>query len=234
MLMEITSDPLFGMLLTIGTFAFFRYLSIRLKSSIINPTIFSIIFIILFLNLLKIPYENYYKGSEIFNRMIVPATVALAMPLYKNFHILKKYYKEILLGIGISTLLLLVMLGLIMVGLKMENEIIASILPKSITTAIAVGVTEKMNGLPSITVVVVIICGNIGAIFGEIIFKWFKIDNPIAQGISLGTTSHAIGTSKAVELGEVQGSMSGLAIIITGIFTVIFAPVVYALLMLLK
>ncbi|CAM3149237.1 LrgB family protein [Streptobacillus ratti] len=234
MFFELTKDPLFGMFLTMAAFIFFRMLSVRFKSFILNPTIFSIIFIIVFLNLLEIPYENYYKGSEIFNRMIVPATVALAVPLYKNFHVLKKYYKEILLGIGISTLLLLIILGLIMIILNMEEKIIASVLPKSITTAIAIGVSEKINGLPSITVVAVIICGNIGAIFGELIFKWFKIEHPIAQGISLGTTSHAIGTSKAVELGEIQGSMSGLAIIITGIFTVLLAPLVYALLILLK
>lgn len=175
----------------------------------------------------NIPYENYFKGAEILNRMIVPATVALAMPLYKNFHLLKKYYKQILTGIGISTLLLTFLLGLIMAVIKIDSQILASILPKSVTTAIAVGVSEKINGITSITIITVIVCGNIGAIFGESVFKMFNITNPIAQGISLGTTSHAIGTSKAIEMGEVQGSMSGLAIIITGLFTVLIVPIIY-------
>lgn len=227
MLFELTNDPLFGLLLTLLVYILFKKISEKVKLSLLNPIVLSIVLIIIILRMFNIPYENYFKGAEILNRMIVPATVALAMPLYKNFHLLKKYYKQILTGIGISTLLLTFLLGLIMAVIKIDSQILASILPKSVTTAIAVGVSEKINGITSITIITVIVCGNIGAIFGESVFKMFNITNPIAQGISLGTTSHAIGTSKAIEMGEVQGSMSGLAIIITGLFTVLIVPIIY-------
>ena len=226
-LMELTKDPLFGMFLTLITFVLFKKLSDKVKSSLLNPLVLSLIFIIVFLETFKIPYENYYNGAEIFNTMIIPATVALAIPLYKNFNLLKKYYKEILFSIGFSTLVLTSLLAVSMALLDVDKEILSSVLPKSVTTAIAVGVSEQIQGIQAITIIMVIICGNIGAVFGELIFDIFHIHHPIAQGISLGTTSHAVGTSKAIELGEIQGSMSGLAIIVTGLFTVGLAPVIY-------
>lgn len=226
-LMELTKDPLFGMFLTLITFVLFKKLSDKVKSSLLNPLVLSLIFIIVFLETFKIPYENYYNGAEIFNTMIIPATVALAIPLYKNFNLLKKYYKEILFSIGFSTLVLTSLLAISMAILDVDKEILSSVLPKSVTTAIAVGVSEQIQGIQAITIIMVIICGNIGAVFGELIFDIFHIHHPIAQGISLGTTSHAVGTSKAIELGEIQGSMSGLAIIVTGLFTVGLAPIIY-------
>jgi lrgB family protein len=225
--MELTKDPLFGMFLTLITFVLFKKLSDKVKSSLLNPLVLSLIFIIVFLETFKIPYENYYNGAEIFNTMIIPATVALAIPLYKNFNLLKKYYKEILFSIGFSTLVLTSLLAISMALLDVDKEILSSVLPKSVTTAIAVGVSEQIQGIQAITIIMVIICGNIGAVFGELIFDIFHIHHPIAQGISLGTTSHAVGTSKAIELGEIQGSMSGLAIIVTGLFTVGLAPIIY-------
>ena len=226
-LMELTKDPLFGMFLTLITFVLFKKLSDKVKSSLLNPLVLSLMFIIVFLETFKIPYENYYNGAEIFNTMIIPATVALAIPLYKNFNLLKKYYKEILFSIGFSTLVLTSLLAISMALLDVDKEILSSVLPKSVTTAIAVGVSEQIQGIQAITIIMVIICGNIGAVFGELIFDIFHIHHPIAQGISLGTTSHAVGTSKAIELGEIQGSMSGLAIIVTGLFTVGLAPIIY-------
>ena len=226
-IMELTKDPLFGMFLTLITFVLFKKLSDKVKSSLLNPLVLSLIFIIVFLETFKIPYENYYNGAEIFNTMIIPATVALAIPLYKNFNLLKKYYKEILFSIGFSTLVLTSLLAISMALLDVDKEILSSVLPKSVTTAIAVGVSEQIQGIQAITIIMVIICGNIGAVFGELIFDIFHIHHPIAQGISLGTTSHAVGTSKAIELGEIQGSMSGLAIIVTGLFTVGLAPIIY-------
>lgn len=230
-LIELTKDPLFGMFLTLIIFILSRKFCKKINISIFNPLVVSMIFIIAFLEIFKIPYDNYYIGAEIFNRLIIPATVALAIPLYKNFDLLKKHYKEILFSIGFSTFILTTLLGLSMALLDINQEILASVLPKSVTTAIAVGVSEQIQGIQAITVVMVIICGNIGAIFGEMIFKIFKIHHPIAQGISLGATSHAVGTSKALEMGEIQGSMSGLAIIVTGLFTVGLAPIIHTILL---
>lgn len=226
-MLEITNEALFGMLLTSFLYIISKKINEKFKLALLNPIVLTMLIIITILKLFNIPYENYYKGAEIYNRLIVPATVSLAIPLYKNYDLLKKYAKEILLSIGIMTLVLLFLLAFMMAIFNIELNILASVLPKSVTTAIAVGITEKLNGIPSITIIMVIICGTIGALFGESIFKIFNIKNTIAQGISLGVSSHAIGTSKALELGELQGAMSGLAIIITGIFTVVFSPIVY-------
>ena len=174
-LMELTKDPLFGMFLTLITFVLFKKLSDKVKSSLLNPLVLSLIFIIVFLETFKIPYENYYNGAEIFNTMIIPATVALAIPLYKNFNLLKKYYKEILFSIGFSTLVLTSLLAISMALLDVDKEILSSVLPKSVTTAIAVGVSEQIQGIQAITIIMVIICGNIGAVFGELIFDLFHI-----------------------------------------------------------
>lgn len=224
---NLTSDPLFGLILTALVYIIIKKISEKFKMSLLNPIIFSIITIIIILKVFRINYYDYYKGAEILNRLIIPATVALAVPLYNNFHILKKYYKQILFSIFFSSLILTFVSGYIMKFYNLENHIIASMLPKTVTTAIAIGISEKINGIASITVIVVIICGNIGALFGEYIFRLFKIENKIAKGIALGSTSHAVGTSKAIEMGEVEGSMSGLAIIITGIFIVFIVPLVY-------
>lgn len=214
-------DPLFGMFITLFFFCFFRYICNKFNIKTLNPLILSIITIILLLKIFNLNYDDYLKGAKLFNILIVPATVALAIPLYKNFSILKKYYKEILISIGVSTFILTFLVGILVSVLKIDQSLLASILPKSVTTAIAVGVSEQIQGIEAITVIIVIISGNIGALFAEPIFKLFKIKHPIAQGISLGTTSHAVGTTKALELEKFKVSMSGLAIIITGIFVVI-------------
>ena len=156
-LIELTKDPLFGMFLTLIIFILSRKFCKKINISIFNPLVVSMIFIIAFLEIFKIPYDNYYIGAEIFNRLIIPATVALAIPLYKNFDLLKKHYKEILFSIGFSTFILTTLLGLSMALLDINQEILASVLPKSVTTAIAVGVSEQIQGIQAITVVMVII-----------------------------------------------------------------------------
>lgn len=221
---ELTSNPMFGLILSMAVYLIALALFKKFPFPLLNPLIVSIAVIILILVVCKIPYENYYIGGQMLNVLITPATVALAIPLYKTFHLLKKHAKSISIGIITGSLLGTFLTGVFAVLLGVGQKIIVSIMPKSVTTAIALGITEKMGGVTAVTLVMVIFTGVIGAIIGPSVLKWFKITDPVAQGIALGSSAHAIGTSKALEMGRVQGAMAGLAIGVTGIVTVFAAP----------
>jgi putative effector of murein hydrolase len=166
----------------------------------------------------------YEPGGEMIIFFLGPATVALAVPLYKRWQILRENFVPIIIGIvlgstaGIGSILLL---GKIM---KLDNLMISSLLPKSTTSPIAIEISGLLGGNQSLTVSFVIITGIIGYIFAERILKLFRVTDPVAKGIAIGTTSHAVGTAKAMELGEVEGAMSSLAISVTGIVTVLMVP----------
>ncbi len=156
--------------------------------------------------------------------MISPATVALAIPLYRSIHLLKKHFKSILIGITIGSVFNIGLTFLFAVMFKLDKTLIASLIPESVTTAIALDISKQIGGISAITVLAVIVTGNLGPLLGPTLMKIGRIDDEVAQGLALGTTAHAIGTGKAMEMGEVQGAMSGLAIVIAGIVTVIVAP----------
>ncbi|AOA00180.1 LrgB family protein [Carnobacterium divergens] len=221
---ELTSNPMFGLILSIamylGALAIFK----RFPFPLLNPLVLATIFIILFLKITKIPYENYYKGGEILNILITPATVALGIPLYNTFHLLKKHVRSIMTGILLGTITSTFFTGILAVLFHLKKDIMVSIMPKSVTTAIALGISEKMHGIATVTLVIVIITGIIGSIIGPSILKALKVTDPVAQGVALGSAAHAIGTSRALELGPIEGAMSGLAIGVTGVVTVFVAP----------
>ena len=161
------------------------------------------------------------------NYLLTPVTVCLAVPLYEQLEALKKNWKAIIFGIVSGVLAsMLGVLGLAFL-FKMTHEEYVSLLPKSITTAIGMGVSEELGGYVSVTVIVIILTGVCGNILAELVFKLFKIEEPIAKGIGCGSASHAIGTAKAMELGEVEGAMSSLSIVVSGLITV-FAAVLFA------
>ena len=192
---------------------------------IFNSLLISIILIILFLKITNIPYENFKIGADIINFMLGPVTVVLAVPLYRQFDLFKKHFKEILAGIisGVITSFIVIM---IIGNLTSTNsEIIYSILPKSITTPMGVSLTNSLGGIPAITIVCIISTGIFGNILGEIILKLGKIKHPVSKGIAIGTASHAMGTSKALQMGEIEGAMSSLSIGICGVLTVIIVPI---------
>lgn len=161
--------------------------------------------------------------------MIAPATVALAIPLYKNLHLLKKHYNPIITGIILGNTVNCVLLAYICKLFNYENSITASFMTKSVTTAIAIGVSESMGAFPSITVILVVITGITGGVFGFSIFKLLNITDDVSIGIGLGSASHAMGTSKAAEYSEAAGAMAGLSICLTGIYVMIIAPIVFNL-----
>ena len=224
-----TNNILFGIILTLVVFIAARYLSKTTGSTLLNPLLISSIVVILILLALNIPYENYNKGGAFFTYLIGPATVSLAIPLYKNLDTLKKNTKIILVGVLSAILIHFVVIAILAIVLNVDPEITYSMIPKSITTAFAKDVSVNLGGIEIITIAVVIVTGIFGAAMSETINKLLKVDDDIAIGMALGSSAHAIGTSKAVENNEIQATFSSLALILTGIMTVLLSPLFAAL-----
>lgn len=197
----------------------------KFKYAFLNPLLISIIFVIGVVMLCEVDYESYENSAQYLSYLLTPATVCLAVPLYQQMTLLKKNLAAVACGIlaGVLASLGSVLLLAFLFGL--EHDVYVTLLPKSITTAIGMGVSEELGGLVTITVAVIIVTGVIGNVIGEAVCKLFRIYEPIAKGLALGTSSHAIGTAKALEMGEVEGAMSSLAIAVAGLLTVIGASV---------
>lgn len=201
------------------------YLKKKLNVGLFNPLLISIAVTIIFLVLSHIDYDAYNEGAMYLSWLLTPATVCLAIPLYEEFELLKSNVRAVMCGIisGVLTSLITILVLALFFGLTHEEYV--TLLPKSITTAIGMGVSEELGGYVTITVAVIIITGVIGNILTEFICKIFRIEEPIAKGIAIGSAAHAIGTAKAMEIGEVEGAMSSLSIAVAGILTVVGASV---------
>lgn len=224
--MQIFSSPIFGIFLTIITFVIGYEIQTKLNMKFLSPMITSSVLIIGFLLIFKVPYSSYKNGADILTFFVAPATVVLAIPLYKNLNIINKYFVPILIGclIGISVGAIT---GLILCNIfGINRDILLSMLPKSVTSAIGYEISKKIGAVMEITMVFIVFCGIVGYVFAEFIFKIFKIDNKIARGVALGSCSHVLGTAKAMELGEVEGSISTVSISISGILAVILIPLI--------
>ncbi|QII82540.1 LrgB family protein [Jeotgalibaca arthritidis] len=218
------ASPYLWVSLTAGFYLIAAQLHKKWPIPLFNPLLFSIVVIIALLLITKIPYETYQSGGSLIATFVTPATVALAIKLEKNFIYLKKNYIAILSGIVSGVVihtLMIIGFGLLF---KFDVEMASTLFPKSITTAIAVGVSESLGGIVSLTVAVVVFTGIVGAVIGPTLFRLTKITDPVAQGVAFGSSAHAMGTAKAIEIGEVQGAMSGLSIVVTGIVVVVLAP----------
>ena len=231
MLSQLTNNPLFGLILSIGMFLVAKLIAKKLKHPVFNPLIVAMILVIIFLKVTHISYEHYYQGGQILNMLIAPATVALAIPLYKSFHLLQHHARSIMVGIMVGTFFSTFLTGILAIVFRLDHSLTASLMPKSVTTAIAIDSADKMKGVPTVTLIVVIVTGIIGAIISPTILKICRIEEPVAKGIAIGSSAHAIGTTKAMELGEVEGAMSGLAIGVTGLVTVFVAPLMMRFIM---
>ena len=201
------------------------YLKKKLNVGLFNPLLISIAVTIIFLVLAHIDYNAYNEGARYLSWLLTPATVCLAIPLYEEFELLKSNVRAVMCGIisGVLTSLITILVLALFFGLTHEEYV--TLLPKSITTSIGMGVSEELGGYVTITVAVIIITGVIGNILAEFICKIFRIEEPIAKGIAIGSAAHAIGTAKAMEIGEVEGAMSSLSIAVAGILTVVGASV---------
>ena len=221
---EIINNSLFlGAALSLIAYEIGLLMKHKWKLAIFNPTLISVIAIIGVLNIFKIDYEKYNEGAKYISYFLTPATVCLAVPLYEQLELLKKNLKAVAAGITAGVV---ASLGGVFVLAKLfglSQELYVTMLPKSITTAIGMGISEELGGIGTITVAV--ITGILGNVFAEAICTMFHITEPIAVGLAIGTSSHALGTAKAIELGEVEGAMSGLAIAVAGLMTVVGASV---------
>ncbi len=221
----ILNSMYFGIALSILTY--FIASKIRAKTGLefLNPLFLTIVLIIIFLVSFKIEYEAYNSSAKYLSYLLTPATVCLAVPLYKQLNLLRKNIKAVIIGItvGVITSLGSIFLLSFLFGLNHAQYI--SLLPKSVTTAIGVGISEELGGIPSITIAAIVLTGNLGNLLAEWICKLFKIKEPIAVGLAIGTSSHALGTTKALEIGEIEGAMSSLSIAVAGLLTVVFASI---------
>lgn len=220
---EIFNTPYFGISLTIIAFLIGQKIQKKTGLLICNPLIIAVVIIVGILLILKIPYESYQQGGSIINMFLAPATACLAVSIYNKIQILKENWLPILVGCACGSLASMASVYAMCKLFRLDDAITAAMLPKSLTTPIAVSVAESLGGVSSITVVVVIFTGILGSIFAPTLIKVFRVNDPMTAGLSIGACSHAIGTSKALQIGEIEGAMSGLAIGICGIFTVIFS-----------
>lgn len=215
----------FGVMLSLVAYGIGFELKRKFKLAIFNPLLIAIILVMVVLVSFHIDYDVYNEGAVYISYLLTPATVCLAVPLYEQFELLKKNWKALLIGILSGCIASMGSILAMTVIFSLSHEEYVSFLPKSITTAIGMGVSEELGGYVSITVAVIIITGVLGNMIGENILKLFRITNPIAKGVAIGTASHAIGTAKAMEIGEIEGAMSSLSIVVSGIITVIGASI---------
>jgi predicted murein hydrolase (TIGR00659 family) len=210
----------FGVLLSLGSYFLGMLLKKKLKKGIFNPLLIATVVTILALLVLRVDYDSYYAGAKYLSYLLTPATICLAVPLYEQFALLRQNYKAILLGIFAGVVTSLCTIFLLSLLFRLGHTDYVTLLPKSITTAIGMGVSEELGGYVPLTVAVILITGVLGNVLAETVLKLFRITNPMAKGVAIGTASHAIGTTKAMELGEVEGAMSSLSILVAGLLTV--------------
>lgn len=226
MIKEVCAHPLFGILLTVLCYELALALYKKVKLVIFTPFFVAEVLLISVLLIFNIDYETYNIGGQVITMFVSPLTIILAIPLYLQLKVLKENGVIIIIGILAGCLTALFsMLGFAYL-FDMDPVLFASLLPKSVTTAIAVEVGASLGGIPALSALAVMIAGITGAMLAPILAKIFRIKNEVAIGLAIGTSSHALGTSKAIELGETQGAMSSLSIGIAGIITVFLAPLV--------
>jgi len=220
----LTDSALFGVVISLLAFQIGIFVRKKTGISVLSPLVTATAVIIIFLIATDIDYDTYNEGASFLRYFLTPATVCLAVPLYQKLEMLKKNFMAIILGIISGVFISAFSILAMCLILNFDHQMYVTLLPKSVTTAIGISVSEELGGIIALTTVAIVITGNIGGMFAEIIFKVFRIKEPISKGLALGTGSHVMGTSKALEIGEVEGAMGSLAIAVAGIITVIVLP----------
>lgn len=221
----VLSSATFGVVISFLGYWLGLELKKRFKAGIFNPLLIAIVLVIAVLKIFRIDYSSYNASAKYISYLLTPATVCLAVPLYTQLEKLKQNFFAILCALtaGVLTSLISVMALSALFGLSHQEYV--TLLPKSITTAIGMGVSEELGGHVSITVAAIILTGILGNVAGDFVCRLFRITEPIAKGLGIGAASHAIGTARAMEWGELEGAMSSLAIVVSGLLTVVGASV---------
>lgn len=215
----------FGVMISLAAYEIGVWIKKKINIVLFNPLLVAIVITMLVLVFCDIEYETYYAGAQYLSYLLTPTTVCLAIPLYEQMELLKGNWKAILSGIcsGVLTSLVSVLALSALMGLSHQEYV--TLLPKSVTTAIGMSVSEELGGYVSITVATIVITGIFGNMIAEMVCRIFRIEEPIAKGIAIGSSAHAMGTTKAMEMGEVEGAMSGLSIAVSGLLTVVGATI---------
>ncbi|MCD4822706.1 MAG: LrgB family protein [Methanococcoides sp.] len=224
-------SPVFGIGISIITFYAGNLLYKKTGSLLLNPLVLSMLMIIGLLLSLHITFDDYNRGGQYISFFLGPATVILAVPLYKKISLLKENVIPILAGISVGSAAGIVSIIVMCRMFGLDELLSLSMIPKSVTTPIGIEISRQLGGMPSITVAAIVFTGIAGVLLGPLVCKLFRINDKVAVGIAIGTSSHALGTTKAVEMGETEGAMSGMAIGIAGLVTVFLAPILAKLLM---
>ncbi len=221
----LSTSSFFGLALSLAAYMAGMALKKRFRSPLFNPLLIAIVLTMGVLLLTGVKYDDYLTNAGMLSKFLTPATVCLAIPLYERLDMLKKNYRALLCGIlsGVITSVTCILALCALFGIGHAEYV--TLLPKSVTTAIGMGVAEQLGGYTSITAASIIITGILGNAIGEAVLKLFHITDPIAKGVALGSSAHAIGTVKAMELGETEGAMSSLSIAVAGVMTVVFATI---------
>lgn len=221
----IVNSAFFGTFISVLAYIAGVYLRRRTGLRLANPLLIAILLTIGALMAMRIDYDSYYASAKYLNWLLTPATVSLAIPLYQQLKLLRDNLKAILLGVfaGVLASLSCVLSLSLLFGLDHAQYV--TLLPKSVTTAIGVAVAEELGGYASIAAVVIILTGVLGNMFAEGYLRLLGVREPVARGVAIGAASHAIGTSRAMEMGETEGAMSSLAIVVTGLMTVVGASI---------
>lgn len=219
-----------GVFISLAAYGIGTLVKRKWKSALANPLLIAIILVILFLKLSGVEYETYNASAKYLTYLLTPATVSLAIPMYERMQLLKENYAAILTGILSGVLASLVCVLAMALVFHLSQAEYVTLLPKSVTTAIGMDIAKELGGHSEIAAAVIIITGVLGNMAAEPICRIFAIRHPVAKGIALGTSAHAIGTAKAMEMGETEGAMSSLAIVVAGVCTVVGATVFAGLL----
>ena len=217
----LTNTVYWAVLVSLASYLLGKFLQDKTRIIFFNPLLFSTALTVLFLLIFHIDYSIYHEKADYLYYLLTPTTVCLSVPLYENLKLLKQNWLAIILGILSGVIACLLSILVFAVIFNFSHTMYVTILPKSITAAMAMGVSEELGGISSLTVPIVIMTGITGNIIAELVCKIFKFKEPIARGLAIGSASHAMGTAKAIEMGEIEGAMSSLSIAVAGVMTVV-------------
>ena len=221
---QLLSIGILPLLLTLGTYQIGLLCQKKLKTAIANPVLISVVLVVLFLSVTGLANEEYQAGMTIFSWLLTPATVCLAIPMYQHLQTLRRNLSAILAGIAAGTVSCLAMVLLWAFVFHIDRTLAVSLLPKTVTSAIGVPLSQMVGGIGSITTAVIIITGIFANILGTLFCKLFRLTDPVAQGVAFGTASHVIGTARASEMSELTGAVSSFSLVVTGLLTAILFP----------
>ena len=219
----VTQSVYFGLVISFAAYAAGVFIQQKVSSPIANPLLISAILIILFLELTGISYDDYNIGASYITMMLTPATAVLALQIYRELETLRRNFLPVLIGCAAGSFASMASVYIMCRAFGLDDVMLYTMLPKSVTTPIAMAVAEQLGGNASLTAAAVCITGILGAVLAPFLVRIFRVRYPVAAGVAIGTSSHALGTTRALEMGEVQGAMSGIAIGVSGLITVLFS-----------